>query len=132
MGATTGAERTLDALAAAWNSHDVEALLACFTDDCVYEDVAFDIEMKGKDGVRAFAELLFATIPDFVYQPTARTVGEGAAAVEYVLTGTPERDLSGNVVEPYELSKRGVTFIVLDGDKIARHSDYVDSGGVKA
>ena len=127
-----GAERTLELLATAWTTHDVDALLECFTDDCVYEDVAFEIVMHGKDGLRDFAERLFLTIPDFRYEATAHVVGERYAAVEYVLTGTPELDLAGKPVEPYELTKRGATFLELRGDKIVRHTDYVDSAGAKA
>jgi steroid delta-isomerase-like uncharacterized protein len=129
---SSGAERMLDQLAAAWNAHDIDGVLACFVDDCVYEDVAFDIQVKGKDGIRTFAEMMFQTIPDFRYEPGARVVGDGMAAIEYTLYGTPERDLSGNPVEPYALSKRGVSFLELRGDKIVRNSDYVDSAGVKA
>jgi steroid delta-isomerase-like uncharacterized protein len=128
----TGAEATIERLRDAWNAHDTEGVLACFTDDCVYEDVAFEIKMQGHEGLRQFADMLFRTIPDFGYEMTAHVVGDKAAAVEYVLTGTPRFDLQGNEVEPYALTKRGASFMELRGDKIHRQSDYVDSAGVKA
>ena len=58
--ATSEVERVLENWAAAWSSHNTERVLALFTDDCVYEDVAFGVVTHGKDQLRAFADGAFA------------------------------------------------------------------------
>jgi uncharacterized protein (TIGR02246 family) len=42
--------------ASAWSSHDIEAALALFSDDCVYEDVARGVVNHGKEELRSFAQ----------------------------------------------------------------------------
>ena len=49
----TTLERVLDDWARHWSSHDLDHLLALFTDDLVFEDVAQGVVHRGKDGLRA-------------------------------------------------------------------------------
>jgi len=44
---------TLESWAALWSSHDIDALLSLFTEDCVYEDVTFGAVNRGKAELRA-------------------------------------------------------------------------------
>ena len=39
----------VDSYIVAWASHDVEKIVSYFTDDCVYEDVAFGVVNRGKE-----------------------------------------------------------------------------------
>ena len=60
--ATTTTDRALQDWATHWSSHDMEALLSIFTDDCIYEDVTLGVVNHGK------AELLpspTASLPRF-------------------------------------------------------------------
>ena len=54
----------LEAFGAAWNAHDVEALLSMVTDDCVFETAAgsdvFGNRFVGKDALRLNAKGLRA------------------------------------------------------------------------
>ncbi len=49
---------------AVWNSHDTEKVVSLFTDDCVYEDLAFGRINRGKEELRAFVNGTFAAFPD--------------------------------------------------------------------
>jgi hypothetical protein len=49
---------------AAWNSHSPDKMAPLFTDDILYEDVAFGEVSHGGDEVRKFAASEFEAIPD--------------------------------------------------------------------
>ena len=63
--ATVAMERVLEEWVTAWSSHDTAKVLALFTDDCVYEDVTFGVVNRGREALRAFADGVFAGVPDF-------------------------------------------------------------------
>ena len=46
------AEHTLKQWAELWSSHNTDALLSLFTEDCVYEDVTFGLVNHGKAELR--------------------------------------------------------------------------------
>src|SRR5438067_9187960 len=94
--ATTDAERTLEAWAENWSSPDKkETLLALFTDDCVYEDVTFGVVNRGKDELRAFADGIFAAVPDFTVELTTRFVAGTWGGMEWAISGTHQGDFPG-------------------------------------
>jgi steroid delta-isomerase-like uncharacterized protein len=49
---------------AAWNEHDVEALVWQCTEDVTLEDPALPEALHGHDGVRRFAQATFCAFPD--------------------------------------------------------------------
>jgi uncharacterized protein (TIGR02246 family) len=63
----------LDRFAAAWNRHDLDALMSMMTDDCVFESSAGPNvdgqRSEGKEAVRAAYAAVFAAFPD----PSGRT-----------------------------------------------------------
>ena len=124
---TTNLVQVLEAWAAAWSDHDAEKLLSLFTEDCVYEDVTFGVVNRGKQELRAFAEGVFATVPDFRLELTSRFVAEGWAVMEWVMSGTPTADAPPFTATGKGFSAvRAVTIIELEGGKIRRNSDYWD------
>jgi steroid delta-isomerase-like uncharacterized protein len=127
--ATTGAERVLDDWAAAWSSPErVEQLLSLFPDDCIYEDVTFGVVNRGKAELRAFAEGVFAAVPDFTVELTSRFATSDRGGIEWVLTGTHRGDFPGLPATGRRFSVRGATVDELRDGKIQRLSDYWDSG----
>ncbi len=58
----------LEAFGAAWNRHDIEALMSMMADDCVFHAVAgpdlMGRSFHGRDEVRAGFELAWQTFPD--------------------------------------------------------------------
>jgi steroid delta-isomerase-like uncharacterized protein len=126
--ATADAERVLEAWAIAWSSHDTEKVLSLFTDDCVYEDVTFGVVNCGKQELRAFAEGVFASVPDFTIEVTARFVAGHWAGLEWVMSGTHQGDFPGMPATGRRFSSlRGATILELHGGKIRRNSDYWDA-----
>ncbi|MFN2515234.1 MAG: ester cyclase [Pyrinomonadaceae bacterium] len=119
--------QVLEAWAAAWTTHDIEKLVSLFTDDCIYEDVTFGVVNRGKQELRAFAEGVFATVPDFRLELTSRFAADRWAAVEWLMSGTPTADAPPFTATGKGFSAvRAVTIIELEGGKIRRNSDYWD------
>jgi steroid delta-isomerase-like uncharacterized protein len=127
MGTAEGT-RVLDEWAAAWSAHDTEKLLSLYTEDCVYEDVAFSMVKHGKAALRALATGTFAAVPDFTVEVTARIVAETAGVMEWLLSGTHHGNLPGMPATGKRFSGvRGATIVELQGDKIRRSADYWDT-----
>jgi steroid delta-isomerase-like uncharacterized protein len=126
--ATADIERVLDEWGRAWSSHDTERILALFTDDCVYEDVTFGVVNRGKQELRAFADGVFASVPDFTIEVTSRFGAGTWAGMEWVMSGTHYGDFPGMPATGKRFSSlRGATVLELQGGKIRRNSDYWDA-----
>ena len=83
---------------AAENAHDVEATLATYTDDIVWDDVTHpDSPFHGKESVGAVYSGIIAAIPDVRLESVWRTEANDGQAVidESVLTGHVEGSWSG-------------------------------------
>lgn len=50
---------------AAEDIQDVEAAVACFTEDCYYEVPGLGLKLRGRDEIARWYEDLFAAVPDF-------------------------------------------------------------------
>lgn len=72
----------------AWNSHDLEKMLALCAEDIVWHDVGSPEPYRGKDGVRRFMQGWITALPDLDYRETNRLVTEDAVAVEFQFSGT--------------------------------------------
>jgi ketosteroid isomerase-like protein len=119
MGATAD-ESTLEEFLAAFNRHDVDAIMGFFTDDCVFETPRggepWGRRLEGKDQVRTGIEARFAGIPDIHYGKDRHWVCGNRAVSEWTITGT---DTSGAPVEV-----QGCDLFELRGDKIVRKDSY--------
>ena len=63
------AERVVQRLVASWDARDLEALVACLSDDVEWYDPAMpDPPARGRAAVRAFAEAVIRAFPDFRYE----------------------------------------------------------------
>jgi ketosteroid isomerase-like protein len=72
-----GAQKKLqisESFVAAWNSHDVERVIPVFTDDVLYEDVAFGAVNHGSAELRKFATSIFEAVPDVKFELVSSTV----------------------------------------------------------
>lgn len=125
--AVSRVDGVLDVWAAGWTDHNTEPFLAVFTDDCVYEDVTFGVVNRGKAELRAFANSVFAGVPDFKVEMTRRCVARESAAVEWVMSGTHKGDWPGLPSTGKHFSVRGLSLIEFQAGKIQRVSDYWDA-----
>ena len=84
--------RTLEEIAAAFNRHDLDAIMAFFTDDAVFEAPRgpdpWGRRFEGRDAVREGLAARFTTIPDVHYGENDHFISGDRGASEWTLTGT--------------------------------------------
>jgi ketosteroid isomerase-like protein len=114
---TTG---TLEAIAEAFNRHDVDAIMAFFAEDAVFESPKgpepWGRRYVGRVEVREGFAARFAGIPDVHYGDDRHWVSGNRGCSEWLLTGT--------TVQGVRLEVRGCDLWEFDGDKIARKDSY--------
>jgi steroid delta-isomerase-like uncharacterized protein len=106
----------------AWNSHNPDAVVAVFTEDALYEDLAFGLVNHGVGEIRAFAESFFKVVPDLQIQLVNSSIKGGHGTIEWIFSGTDQ----GIYKTGKKFSVRGATVIEVQGTKISRNSDYYD------
>ena len=119
----------LEAWAAAWSSGDPGQLVALYTPDALYEEVAEGgIVARGPDEIRAaLAGGPFAAFPDDLrIELLAGFVTDGWAAAEWRQTSTHTGDLPDFPATGRTVDFRGATIFELEGGKIRRDSEYFD------
>lgn len=82
----------LDAFSAAWNRHDVDALMSMMADDCVFYTVAgpgvMGTTFEGRDEVRKGFEAAWTTIPDAAWKDATHFVVGNRGVTETTFSGT--------------------------------------------
>jgi steroid delta-isomerase-like uncharacterized protein len=85
----------LNLFADAWNRHDLDALMAMMTDDCVFQasagPQADGQRSEGKPAVRAAYAAVFDTFPDARWANARHFIVDNRGVSEWTFTGT-QRD----------------------------------------
>jgi steroid delta-isomerase-like uncharacterized protein len=118
--------------AAAWSRHDVEGLAGLFTEDCEYEDVAFDIVNRGQQGVRDWATGFLGSFPDLRVEPIRSFEHDRQGVLEWRMGGTHVGDFDGLAPTHRQWSVRGVTVLDIESGRIRRCADYWNLGAVRS
>jgi len=107
---------------ASWNSHNTDKMLPLFTDDVVYEDVAFGEVSHGSAELRKFAASEFEGVPDLELKLVRADIHSGHGTIEWMFSGT-DKDVfkTGK-----KFSVRGVSVIDMRDGKISRNLDFYD------
>ena len=113
-------ERITRRVLEAWNTHDVERLVACYTPDLVYRDPGTRGEVRGADAFRRYLTKLFASwrmhwTPRQIF-PLAETAGVAAL---WEATLRP-------VGSDHTLEIEGLDLVVLEGSLVKRNEVYFD------
>ena len=118
--AGTKHERIARQVLDAWNTHDVERVVACYTPDLVYRDPGTRGEVRGADALRRYLTKMFAS---WRMHWSAREVfpleGTDGAAVLWQATLTP---VGGDTTVAVE----GMDLVVLEGERLKRNEVYFD------
>ena len=110
----------LEAFLDAFNAHDVDAIMACFAEDCVMEmprgPGPGGRRLVGKHQVREGVQARFAGIPDVHYGDERHWVCGSRGVSEWTLRGTQRTG------EPIEV--RGCDLLELSGGLITRKDSF--------
>jgi ketosteroid isomerase-like protein len=108
------------AVLSAWNSHDVERVVACYTEDCVYRDPNTRGAVEGRAALRRYLTRLFQdwrmhwSLREFF----AFEDGSGGAFLWHARL-TPAAGGTAAEVE-------GMDLVCLRGDRLSRNEVYFD------
>lgn len=110
----------LEQMTAAFNRHDLDAIMSLFADDCVFESPRgvdpWGTRFVGKAEVREGLAARFRGIPDVHYRDARHFVADQRGASEWTLMGTTTEG------EPIEV--RGCDLWTFDGDRVAVKDSY--------
>jgi steroid delta-isomerase-like uncharacterized protein len=111
---------------AGWNSHNPDKMLPLFTDDILYEDVAFGEVSHGKAEVRKFILSEIEGVPDLQLKLVRADIRDGHGTIEWTFSGT-DKDVfkTGK-----KFSVRGVSVVEMRDGKISRNLDFYDAATI--
>lgn len=107
---------------------DLDAAMACYTDDVLFEDPAFGERVTGREALRAaFAQFFFSGVTVLTFERW--TGDESGGAVEWTWTATwgPDRRFLGVDCSNRRFVTRGVSVLALRDGCICRQTDYWDA-----
>jgi ketosteroid isomerase-like protein len=109
-------ERFVDA----WNAHDVDGLMACFTEDCAFWSSSGPHPeggiFEGRAAVAEASAKIFETFPDAAWTQSRTTLFGDRALWEWTFTGTGKDGSATRVL--------GVDVLELSGDRIRRKNSF--------
>jgi steroid delta-isomerase-like uncharacterized protein len=120
------AETIAERWAAAWNSHDVEKIVALFAADGIYQDVPFGTTSRGSAALRNYAKSYFDAVPDMKTVVTGSALAGGRGYIEWTFSGTDVGIYKTN--KPFSIS--GVSIIATRAGKITSDRDHYDLAGL--
>jgi steroid delta-isomerase-like uncharacterized protein len=114
--------------AAGWNSHSPDKMVPLFTDDAVYEDVAYGEVNHGSAELHKFFVEELEGVPDLELKVVRANINikDGHGTIEWTFSGTDK----GIYKTGKKFSVRGVSVIDVRDGKISRSLDFYDSAGI--
>ncbi len=121
----------IDGYNAAWNDHDVEAIVSMHTEDSVFENhVTGDVNV-GRDQIGRAISGIFAVFPDLSFEGRRSYLREDLVVQEWTARGTHEGTMtrSGVEIEPTgrKVEYKGMDVIPIRDGLVARKDVYSDS-----
>jgi steroid delta-isomerase-like uncharacterized protein len=107
-----------------WSAHDVDGLLALFTDDASYRDLAIGHSFHGRKEIEDFVRGTFVTFPDFRVEILHAVGDEVTVAGEWEMSGTFSGPSFGQPPTGKRFRVPGCSVEHLRGGRIALHTDY--------
>lgn len=118
-----------DRYAAAWNRHDLDAIVRMHAPGMVFENHT-TLERADGDDVRDHVARIFESWPDLRFDTRRRYAREGLVVHEWTATATHSRgSVRGNVLSPPTgrvVTWEGVDILVIADGLVARKDVYSD------
>ena len=126
-------EQAIERYNAAWNDHDVDAIMAMHAPDMVFHNHTAGESAQGED-VRAHLTSIFETWPDIEFTTRRLYVRDGLVVQEWTATATHTSTMRrGDIVaEPTgrEIRWDGMDVIPFEDGRVKRKDVYSDSVGI--
>ncbi|HEV3480576.1 MAG TPA: ester cyclase [Gaiellaceae bacterium] len=123
-------QQFIDRYNAAWNDHDVDAIIEMHTDESVFENHTTGDVNVGKDEIASAIRGIFTVFPDLAFETRRQYIRDGLVVQEWTARGTHLGKMSraGLEVEPTgrSVEYRGMDVIPISDGKVARKDVYSD------
>jgi steroid delta-isomerase-like uncharacterized protein len=123
-------QRFIDGYNAAWNDHDVDAILEMHTDDSVFENHTTGDLNVGKQAIGDAIRGIFTVFPDLTFETRRQYIRDNLVVQEWTARGTHlgKMTRAGLEVEPTgkHVEYRGMDVIPISDGKVARKDVYSD------
>jgi steroid delta-isomerase-like uncharacterized protein len=121
----------IDRYNAAWNEHDVSAIVAMHTDDSVFENHVTGDRYEGREEIGRAIAGIFSVFPDLTFEARRQYLREDLVVQEWTGKGTQLGLMTraGIAVEPTgrTVDYRGMDIIPIRNGLVARKDVYSDS-----
>ena len=107
-----------------WSLHDVEKVLALYSDDCLYQDFALGRTNRNKEELKAFVEATYDWSQDVQFEVRSAYSSGDWSVTEWIMKGTHTGSTPALPATGKEFSLFGASVLQIQNDKIIRQSDY--------
>ena len=126
----TALQEFIDRYNAAWNDHDVEAIVSMHTEDSVFENHTTGDVNIGKDAIAQAITGIFGVFPDLSFEARSQYIRDDLVVQEWTARGTHQGPMtrSGMTIEPtgHTVEYRGMDIIPIRDGLVARKDVYSD------
>jgi steroid delta-isomerase-like uncharacterized protein len=121
----------IDRYNAAWNDHDIDAIVSMHTDDSVFENhVTGDVSV-GREAIGRAIGGIFSVFPDLSFETRRAYVRDDLVVQEWTARGTHEGTMTRSGIEVQPTGRRveykGMDVIPIRDGLVARKDVYSDS-----
>jgi steroid delta-isomerase-like uncharacterized protein len=121
----------IDRYNAAWNAHDVDAIVSMHTEDSVFENHVTGDRNVGREEIGRAISGIFSVFPDLTFETRRAYVREDLVVQEWTARGTHRGTMtrSGIEVPPTgrSVEYKGMDVIPIEDGLVARKDVYSDS-----
>ncbi len=120
-------EHLMNQMFDAWSKNDPNTIDSIFAEEGLYEDVAGNTVVKGRDNIKKLLKETTSAIPDFNIKLLKWFSSGNKLACQWIMKGTQTGNMGDIPATGKSFTVRGASIALIKEGKIIRWTDYYDS-----